>query len=108
MPTNKPLTMLGYLTVKEGRVDEFIRRNTENGKATRVEDEGCITYILYQLADEDRKFVLYEQWRDEASLNAHIARMQRAYGVPPPGEVLPAAFLDLLDGVNASSLTEVA
>jgi len=109
MSTEGPITILFYQTAKPELVDEFVKWNIEHARATRAEDEGCITFILYQRQDDPREFVLLEQWRDRASLEAHIARMQRVYGPPPPGKKgLPAALLDFLEkwqGVRVHPVT---
>lgn len=95
------ISFLFYMTVKDGLIDEFTKWSINLVRATRAEDEGCITYIFHQEIDNPRKFVLYEQWRDEASLKAHLKRMQRVYGAPPLGEEgetsLPAKMLDFFD-----------
>lgn len=39
---------------------------------TRAED-GCLRYELLQNLDKDDRIILVEEWRDQASLDAHLA-----------------------------------
>jgi len=81
MPSEEEITVLLFMTAKEGREEEFLEMATRLTETTHAEDEGCINYIFHQQIDNPREFVLYEHWRDQASLNAHLSRMQ-AMGLP--------------------------
>jgi quinol monooxygenase YgiN len=64
--------LLVQFVVKAGteeRVKEFMRKMEEN---TRKEP-GCRLYIGCQSNDNPRKFCFYEQYVDEAALEAHRA-----------------------------------
>ncbi|MDF0600065.1 putative quinol monooxygenase [Psychromarinibacter sp. C21-152] len=39
---------------------------------TRTED-GCFTYAFYEDVEVPGRFRVYEEWRDEAALRAHLA-----------------------------------
>lgn len=56
-------------TGTEERVKAFVRKMEEN---TRKEP-GCRLYIGSQSNDNPRKFLIYEQYVDEAALQAHRA-----------------------------------
>ena len=34
-------------------------------------EDGCIFYEIFQYADNKRKFMAYESWRDEKALDGH-------------------------------------
>jgi hypothetical protein len=84
------LTIFLHVTVKPGRQAECAKMAAELTASTRAEDH----------------LVLFEQWADQDSLNAHIARLQRVLGPPddeepyPPAHQrrrLPKAFLALFE-----------
>ena len=85
------LTILLHMTVKPGREAECAKLTAELTASTRAEDRGSISYTFYRQIDEPRHLVLFEQWTDQDSLNAHIARLQRVLGPPDEQEPYPAA-----------------
>jgi len=85
------LTILLHMTVKPGREAECARVAAELTASTRAEDKGCISYTYYRRSDDPRQLVLFEQWADQDSLNAHIARLQRVLGPPDDEEPYPPA-----------------
>ena len=92
-----PVTILFSITVKEGREQEandVIQRLTQS---SRAEDDGCLTYVFLQQQNSPREYVLYEQWRDSAALNAHLARLRKVFGPAREGGSIPAAILDLFE-----------
>ena len=96
-----PITILFSITVKERREQEaadVIQRLTST---TRAEDQGALTYVFLQQQNSPREFVLYEQWRDSAALNAHLKRLQKVFGPPREGGAIPAAILDLFETSRA-------
>jgi quinol monooxygenase YgiN len=75
-------------------------------RTSRAEDDGCIAYTFLQQADSPLQYVLFEQWRDQDALNAHVARLRDVMGPADTDEALPAthfrrrlpkAFLDLFE-----------
>jgi quinol monooxygenase YgiN len=100
------LTILLQMTVKPGREAECAKVAAELTASTLAEDNGCISYTYYRRSDEPRHLLLFEQWADQDSLNAHISRLQRVLGPPddqepyPPAHHrrrLPKAFLALFE-----------
>jgi len=73
-------TVLFSMTAKAGREEECRELVTRIAETTRAEDEGCIHYIWHQQIDNPREFVLYEHWRDQAAVDAHLARLQATGG----------------------------
>jgi len=99
---------LFYLTAREGREEAFHDLAVRLTEITRSEDDGCLVYTFHQRVDNPREYVLYEQWRDAQALGAHLAHLQALYGPPRPGEILPAAFLDLCEPREAVAYEVVA
>jgi quinol monooxygenase YgiN len=104
------ITVLFSMTVRTGREEAWRALLGELHRSTHAEDDGCISYAFYRQADDPRRYVLHEQWRDADALNAHVARLQRVLGPPPDDESfppnhhrrrLPAAFLDLFERTEA-------
>ena len=96
-----PITILFSITVKQGseqQASDIMRRLTES---TRAEDDGVIAYVILQQQNSPREYVLYEQWRDSAALNAHLARLRKVFGPPREGGSIPAAILDLFETSRA-------
>ena len=74
------ITSIVYLTVKPGRIDDFREIATRVVTTTHTEDAGCISYVCYQQHDNPHEFVVFEQWQDQASGDAHSARLDQAIG----------------------------
>jgi quinol monooxygenase YgiN len=74
-PSARSLLMIVLIvsyTVQEGKVEQaknYIRVMQEN---TRREP-GCRFYVGQQSTDNPRKFCFYEQYKDQAALDAHRA-----------------------------------
>jgi quinol monooxygenase YgiN len=75
------ITILFYMTVKPEQGDAFRALIPQLVTTTHTDDDGCITYIFHQQRDNPQEFVLYEQWRDQAALDAHLARLDRVIGL---------------------------
>jgi hypothetical protein len=52
--------------------------------------------------------MLYEQWRDEAALDAHVAHCQVVFGPPGPNGCLPLALSGLCDDIHTVRYEVVA
>lgn len=91
------VTLFFYVTVKEGKQQDFSALAMRMTKVSRAEDVGCVTYTWHQQQDNPREYVLYEQWNDQEALEAHLIHLQTLMGAAPPGEKLPAVFLDLVE-----------
>lgn len=106
----EPRTILFSLKTKKGREEEFARLAATLAKVTREEDAGCLAYLFLQQRSNPREFVLFEQWRDEAALKAHLAHLQKLYGPPPQDgrSGVPAAILDLAEQTRAVGYRVIA
>lgn len=91
------LTILFHMTVKPGREDEFREWARPWERSTHAEDDGCISFTFLQRKSDARECVLFEQWRDQEAVQAHIRRLQLLYGPPREGGFLPARIEDLFE-----------
>ena len=66
------LVLVVHMRAQEGKEDEAVGVMRELAEATRQEP-GCIHYIPVQDRDDRRRFMFYEQYTDEAALEAHGA-----------------------------------
>ncbi len=53
----------------EAKMKELLTAMVEPSKR----ENGCVFYDIYQYADNKRKFMAVESWRDEAALDGHKA-----------------------------------
>ena len=51
----------------EKKVAEAFRPLIEQSRR----EPGCLMYVVHQRKDEPRRFLVYEQYKDEAALEAH-------------------------------------
>ena len=58
--------------IQPGREDEAIELFNKLTVATRTEP-GCLMYVAHRSLTEPRRFFLYEQYADQAALDAHRA-----------------------------------
>ena len=58
--------------IKAECVEDFIAITKELVEKTNALDAGCIAYELYRDANDPLRFVMMEQWEDQASLDAHM------------------------------------
>ena len=61
----------GIIEVHEDDIDKAVAAASAMAHATRAED-GCITYAFYQDIEKPGRFRVYEEWRDQAALEAHF------------------------------------
>jgi quinol monooxygenase YgiN len=69
------LTFVAKLTVKAGQEAEFIRIMRAAVPKVR-EEPGNHAYIFHQSRDNPRLFMLYEEYDDQAALEAHRAHLR--------------------------------
>ena len=104
------ITVAFHMTIKSGCEAQVAAMAKNLMVSTRAEDPGCITYAFYRRSEDPRELLLFEQWRDQEALKAHIERLQKVVGPPDPKSPYPAthhrsrlpkAFLDLFDKTEA-------
>jgi quinol monooxygenase YgiN len=105
------VTLIFSAVVKAERMEEWSEVLRWAQETTPMEDEGCISYVYYRPVwshrmvgppddphgPNPRAYVLFEQWRDQDALAAHLTRLERRFGPPPPGGGLPARILNLFE-----------
>lgn len=66
----KQLTVVANIFAKKGEEERIKRALLELVVQTRKEP-GCINYDLHQSPQDARQFVMYENWKSAADLDAH-------------------------------------
>ena len=64
------LILAVHLTVQSGKEDDVIPMFQELQAGSRREP-GCITYIVQRSRENPRRYLVYEQYTDQAALDAH-------------------------------------
>jgi quinol monooxygenase YgiN len=90
------ITVLFYCTGKPGTEQPLRELLAEMQRVSRSTDQ-AVNYTFMQQADAPREWALFEQWRDQEHLGAHVANMKRQFGEPPPGARLPARMHALVE-----------
>ena len=85
------IIVAGEIKVAPEAVQDMVPILTPFVAATRAE-AGCIAYGFYEDVTEPGTFRLYEEWADEAALDAHMAaphmaEFQNAIAAHPPQSV---------------------
>ncbi|MCG6857277.1 MAG: antibiotic biosynthesis monooxygenase [Salaquimonas sp.] len=65
------LIVTGITEVHADDIEKVLPAAAAMAAATRAED-GCITYAFYQDIENPGRFRVYEEWRDQAALDAHF------------------------------------
>jgi quinol monooxygenase YgiN len=66
------LILIVHVTIKAGHEDEVLDSFRKLQEATRREP-GCIAYVIQRSRENPRHYVAYEQYTDQAALDAHRA-----------------------------------
>jgi quinol monooxygenase YgiN len=64
------LVLAVHVTIKAGHEDEVLEPFRKLEEATRRES-GCIAYVVQRSRENRRHYLVYEQYVDEAALDAH-------------------------------------
>jgi quinol monooxygenase YgiN len=67
----KPCTIIGMVVAKDETREELRRILSVQVAPTRAE-AGCINYDFHVSEDDPNVFMLYENWRSKADLDAHL------------------------------------
>ena len=73
MPNPDQVTLNVHLQAAPDRVAELDATLQALLAPTRAEP-GCLTYDLHRDPEDPGHFMFYETWRDQAALDAHLAR----------------------------------
>ena len=66
------LILVVRVTIKAGHEDEVLVPFRKLQDETRREP-GCIMYLVQRSRDDSRRYLIYEQYSDQAALDAHRA-----------------------------------
>ncbi|GAA2967135.1 putative quinol monooxygenase [Streptomyces enissocaesilis] len=69
---NDTVMIIAESNAIEGKADQVRSLIQSVVERTRAED-GCLRYELLHDLDDDHHIILIEEWRDQASLDAHLA-----------------------------------
>ncbi len=64
------IVLIVHMTVKPGTEQECIKEFSQMIKLTHKEP-GCVQYIVQQSTENSQHFCLYEQYVDQAAVDAH-------------------------------------
>lgn len=91
--------VVGQISIKPGKLDEFLSEVEKIEAITRKED-GC---LMYAMALDDRatgQIAIVEKWRDEAALRTHLATDHVKQFIERCGPMMAAMDGKLYDAVN--------
>ncbi|MDR1396612.1 MAG: antibiotic biosynthesis monooxygenase [Desulfarculales bacterium] len=66
------IVIIAKTTLKEGKKQDFIDASRDLAEKTRRE-EGCVSYEVYEDLSGRGGMIIFEKWRDQACLDAHLA-----------------------------------
>lgn len=79
------ILVTGIIDLDPAKRDDAIAALTKVMDATRAED-GCVTYTFSADVSDPGRFWLQEQWRDQSSIDAHMAQPHLAELMAAMGE----------------------
>lgn len=82
-----PLPVVAIITAKPGSEDIVREALTELVAPTRQED-GCLSYSLYESSDAANVFITVESWRDSSDLDGHMKSAHIAATFAKAGDAL--------------------
>ncbi len=65
------IKVMATLIAKSDKVDET-KAALSSLVAPTTDEEGCISYELFQSTDDPTEFVTVEEWTDQAAIDAHM------------------------------------
>jgi quinol monooxygenase YgiN len=85
------MIITGDLLIKEGYMQQALQASQKHVAHSRTES-GCISHSVYQDPENTSRLFFYEQWADQASIDAHfalpssqafVAQVRTLVSVPP-------------------------
>tara|TARA_R110002096_G_scaffold405440_1_gene603486 strand:- start:74 stop:376 length:303 start_codon:yes stop_codon:yes gene_type:complete len=80
------LVVTGIIEIDEGSVAAATELAVSMGTASRAEP-GCHAYAFYQDLEDPTRIRIYEEWEDQAALDAHFAMPHMATFIEGMGEL---------------------
>ncbi|MGQ0586053.1 MAG: putative quinol monooxygenase [Gammaproteobacteria bacterium] len=90
------ITVLFYCTGKPGQEAPLRELLARMQRVSRDEDR-AVAYTFMQEKENPARWALFEQWRDQEHLGAHVVNMKKHFGDPPAGARLPAQLHALVE-----------
>jgi quinol monooxygenase YgiN len=90
-PAMADLHVVAFLPAKPGSESVVKEALTALAAATRDNEEGCLSYDLYESAAAPGTFITVELWRSQADLDAHVQTAHVAQAMTLAGEHLAGA-----------------
>ena len=66
------IIITGDLLIKQGHIQQAIQASQKHVAHSRTEP-GCISHAVYQDPENALRLFFYEQWADQAAIDAHFA-----------------------------------
>jgi quinol monooxygenase YgiN len=67
-----PITLIAVIVAQTGR-GPVVRAALQALRQPSLAESGCLQYDLHQDRDDPERFVMVEQWRDQAAIDQHDA-----------------------------------
>lgn len=97
--TRQPLTIIARIKAKPG-MEQRMQQDLLGLLAPTRTESGCITFDLLQDPQDPTTFVLYENWNDQAAVDAHFQQ-------PYVKQVLKAYEETLAEPIAVMSLSKI-
>jgi quinol monooxygenase YgiN len=97
----KSIFMVGGLKiirVKSGREVEFERLFAELREQMHIHEPGCLVYSLLRSRKKPGVYIVHEQYRDQAALDAHEKAPHGAVYFPKIRALLESITVEYFDG----------
>ena len=85
--------------VQAGHEPEFEAKFAELRQAMREHEPGCLLYSLLKSRTNPRAYIVHEQYRDEAALDAHQTSPHGQIYFPKMRGILETITVEYFDGV---------
>jgi len=94
------ITIIFRIIIKKGTEEEFKNVIKDLTISAYTEPERCIQYAFHQNVHNPREFILYEQWDDQKTLNAHLRRLEVLFGPKAKNSSLPTKLNDYFESTE--------
>ena len=64
------VVIAAYIDIKPDQVEKFLNEIDAAVDGSRAE-EGCISYTLYADTKDTSKFIMFEEWKNQAAVDSH-------------------------------------
>jgi quinol monooxygenase YgiN len=90
---------LKQVLVKAGHEPEFEAMFAELRQAMREHEPGCLLYSLLKSRTNSRAYIVHEQYRDQAALDAHQTSPHGQIYFPKMRGIIETITVEYFDGV---------